>query len=164
MFPFIEKISIKNEKIDSFFVRFKMIPSVLIAVEFDPDLYIKNIIYIEIPKKTFEDDIQLIFGVAKEKAADFFLTMYQEAKMEKKCKRPMYKALRGLVRNVWFNPHEKTFDKAPNENSPIYKFFSDDLFYLMSLPTQMLPETVRELYEELLEKEKPGEVKQEAKN
>lgn len=141
-----------------------MIPSVIVAVEFHPDLCMSSIINVEIPKKTFEDDIHCIFDIPREDAGAFFTQMYQESKIENKFKRPIYKALRGLVRNVWFNPFEKTFNKLPNNESPVYHFFSDDFFFICSLPAQMLPSTIRELYLELIEKEKPKDFVEEKSN
>lgn len=130
-----------------------MIPSVIVACEFDPDLCVSAIIYVEIPKKTFEEDMKMVFKVPKEKAAELFTKMYGESKIEKKFD-SHYKALRGLVRNVWFMPFEKTFNKLPNEDSPLLKFYSNDYFYIVSLPTRMLASDVYDLYQELLEKDK----------
>jgi hypothetical protein len=135
-----------------------MIPSLIIQCEYDPDLVVSTM-YIEIPKKTFEDDMHCVFGLKPQQAYDYFQKMYRKCTESKNTTHlkndPHYKALRGLVRNVWFRSFQVTFQKpSDDEKVDILPFYSNDYFYIISLPTRMLPSTVSELYQELLEKEK----------
>jgi hypothetical protein len=131
-----------------------MIPSVVIACEFDPELYFNTIICLEVPQKTFEEDIALVFDIKPEQAMEFFQKMYVQAKVHKKYD-SAYKAMRGLVRNVWFLPFEKKCHRLSDPYPRVdAQFYLNDYLYLLKLPDRYLPSEVRDMYFTLLEKDK----------